>query len=196
MLIEKQHWGRIADGDQQAYAAVYRFYYRRFYNYGRRFTDDEALVEDVVQETLLTLWDKRHTLSSIEYAGTYFYTSFRYTLFGKLKQKCRIVDDTLAGEEPEFSADQIIIAKETEAGLKEQLQKALATLTARQREAIFLRFYEGLSYEEVASVLNITTKATYKIMARALAQLKENMVLSSGILLYLLQQDWGRNSPF
>lgn len=196
MLIEKQHWCRIAQGDQEAYAAVYRFYYRRFYNYGRKFTDDETLVEDAVQETLLTIWDKRHKLSSIDYAGTYFYTSFRYTLFGKLKQKRRIVDHTIAGEEPEFSADQIIIAKETEAGLKEQLQKALTTLTARQREAVFLRFYEGLPYEEVASVLNITTKATYKIMARALAQLKENLVLSSGLLLCLLRQDWGSNNPF
>ena len=152
----------------------------------RKFTNDEALIEDVVQETLLIIWDKRHTLSSIDYAGTYFYTAFRYTLLGKLKQQQRFAGEP-AGDEPEFAADDIMIANETEAGLKEQLQKALATLTARQREAIFLRFYEGLSYEEVASILNITTKATYKIMARALQQLKENLILSSGLLLLLLR---------
>ena len=188
MQIEKQKWKQIAEGDQQAYAAIYRFYYRRFYNYGRKFTDDEALVEDAVQETLLAIWDKRHTLASIEFPGTYFYTSFRYAIFGKLKQRQRVVSDE-PNNEPEFAADQIMIARETEAGVKEQVEKALATLTTRQREAIFLRFYEGLSYEEVASVLNITTKATYKIMARALAQLKENLILSCGLLLFLLQ-DW------
>jgi RNA polymerase sigma factor (sigma-70 family) len=193
---EKQLWLRIADGDQEAYAEVYRFYYKRFYNYGRKFTDDEFLVEDAVQETLLTIWDKRHTLSSINYAGTYFYTSFRYTILAKLKLQRRLAAETRAEEDPEFAADQIIIAKETEAGLKEQLEKALAHLTARQREAIFLRFYEGLSYEEVASVLDITTKATYKIMARALLQLKENFILSSGLLLLLLQHDLKSNNPF
>jgi len=194
--VEKQLWLRVAEGDKQAYAEVYRFYYRRFYNYGRKFTDEEALVEDAVQETLLTVWDKRHTLASIEYAGTYFYTSFRYTLLGKLKQQQRVFIKGATNEELEFGVDKILIAKETEAGLKEQLGKALITLTARQREAIFLRFYEGLSYEEVASVLNITIKATYKIMARALAHLKENLILSSGLLLFLFQGNWRGNSPF
>ncbi|MGN6399680.1 MAG: RNA polymerase sigma factor, partial [Flavisolibacter sp.] len=80
MQIEKQKWKQIAEGDQQAYAAIYRFYYRRFYNYGRKFSDDEALVEDAVQETLFAIWDKRHTLASIEFPGTYFYTSFRYAI--------------------------------------------------------------------------------------------------------------------
>jgi RNA polymerase sigma factor (sigma-70 family) len=188
LQVEKQLWVRIAEGDQEAYAEVYRFYYKRFYNYGRKFSNDEALIEDAVQETLLTIWDKRHTLASIEYTGTYFYTSFRYTVLGKLKQQQRLVAEESAEEEPEFAADQVLIARETEAALKEQLQKALTTLTTRQREAIFLRFYEGLSYEEVASVLNITTKATYKIMARALLQLKENLMLSSGLLLVFLQQ--------
>jgi RNA polymerase sigma factor (sigma-70 family) len=186
--IEKQVWLRIAEGDQDAYAGVYRFYYKRFYNYGRKFSSDEALIEDAVQETLLTIWHKRHTLPSIEYTDTYFYTSFRYTILGKLKHQQRLAAEGSAEEEPEFAADQILVAKETEAALKGQLQKALATLTTRQREAIFLRFYEGLSYEEVASVLNITTKATYKIMARALLQLKENLILSSGLVLVLLQR--------
>ena len=57
-----------------------------------------------------------------------------------------------------------------------ELEAALKLLTSRQLEAIFLRFYEGFTYEEVAEMLDITVKATYKIVARALAQLKENML--------------------
>lgn len=179
MQAEKELWLRIGRDDQQAYGEVYRFYYKRFYNYGRKFSVDEPLIEDAVQEALLTIWDKRSTLASIEYPATYFYTSFRYLLFERLKQKHRILSGDPVTEEPEFSIDQVIVARETDQALKEQLHKALATLTPRQREAIFLRFYEGLSYEDVATVLNITPKATYKIMARALSQLRENMVLPS-----------------
>lgn len=180
---------RIAKGDKEAYAEAYRFYYKRFYNYGRKFTTDETLIEDAVQETLLIIWEKRHTLDSIRYAGTYFYTSFRYTVLAKLKQQQKFTTENPSDEGPDFAADQIMIEKETETGLKERLQKALTALTARQREAIFLRFYEGLSYEEVASVLGITTKATYKIMARALAQLKESLILSWGLLLLVLRPE-------
>lgn len=166
---------------------MYRFYYRRFYNYGRKFTDDESLIEDAVQEALLMVWDKRHMLASVGYPGTYFYTSFRYLLFGKLRQRKEVAADDSPEGEPDFSIDQILISKETDAAVKEQLHKALAALTARQREAIFLRFYEGLSYEEVAAVLAITTKATYKIMARALQQLKENLVLPAVLLVLVVK---------
>ena len=194
MQIEKQKWTQIAEGDQQAYAEVYRFYYRRFYNYGMKFTRNEDLIEDSVQETLLTIWDKRHTLASIQFPGTYFYTAFRHILLGKLKQQQRLASDEFAHDEPAFAADQIMIARETEAATKDQLEKALATLTARQREAVFLRFYEGLSYEEVASVLNITTKATYKVMARALAQLKESLILP--VFFYSFCSSIGLLNPF
>ena len=188
MQIDKEHWLRICNGDQQAYADMYRFYYKRFYNYGRKFSDDAHLVEDAVQEALMTVWDKRHTIASIDFAATYFYTSFRYLLFQKLKQKQQLVSEAAIVEEPGFSVDQIIIGKETDAAMKAQLQKALSTLTARQREAIFLRFYEGLSYEEVAAVLGISTKATYKIMARALGQLRAQLSISTGLLFLLVGQ--------
>ena len=177
MQVDKELWIRISQDDQEAYASVYRFYFRRFYNYGRKFTDDEPLLEDAVQEVLLTIWDKRAALSSIEFAGTYFYTTFRYILFHTLKQKKQGLTGGMTIAEPEFSIDHFIMARETGQEMKEKLERSLATLTARQREAIFLRFYEGLSYEEVASVLQITTKATYKIMARALAELREHLAL-------------------
>ena len=52
------------------------------------------------------------------------------------------------------------------------LNKALENLTQRQKEAIFLKFYESMSYEEIAGVLNISTKATYKLVARAISELR------------------------
>lgn len=185
MQIKKDLWERVANDDQQAYAEVYRFYFRGFYNYGKKFTNDEVLLEDAIQEALLIIWDKRHTLTSIEFPGTYFYTSFRYTLLQKLKQQRRLVTTDKQEEEPEFNAEHIIINREMEADVKHQLEKAMIALTPRQREAIFLRFYEDLSYEEVANVLQITTKATYKIMARALSQLRKNMPSCLPFLLWI-----------
>ncbi len=79
------------------------------------------------------------------------------------------------------------LASDIDTDVQQRLQAALDKLTARQREAIFLRFYEGLSYEEVAAVLKITVKATYKIMARSLTALKETLTLSLAALLVLLR---------
>lgn len=185
MQLDKKLWLRIGEDDHQAYAEACRFFYKRFYNYGMKFTKDESLVEDAVQESLLTIWDKRQNLASIEYTSTYFYTLFRYTLFNKLKQQRKFLFLEMADEEPDFPVDQIIIAKETDKALQQQLEKALEALTPRQREAIFLRFYEGLSYEEVAAVLQITIKGTYKIIARAIQQLRENLPSCIGLIIFL-----------
>jgi len=170
--LENMIWDRISQDDKNAYAEAYRFLFNRFYNYGVRFTTDELLIEDAIQETLLLLWDKRGSLSEIKYPSTYFYSVFRNNLINRLRLK----KTERFGEELEildFSVEEFIFEKETEILLKGKLKNAIEGLTSRQREAIYLRFYEGLSYEGVASILGISTKATYKIMARALSQLRD-----------------------
>lgn len=176
MSVDNIIWERIVQSDTEAYSQMYREYFRRFYNYGSKFTDDHILLEDSIQETLLLIWEKRHSIPEIRYVSTYFYSTFRNNLFTKLRSgKSKLVNAVI--EEPEFSVEDIIIAAEVDSQQKAQLRRAINQLTSRQREAIFLRFYENLPFEDVASVLNITTKATYKIVARAIDQLRELMVL-------------------
>jgi RNA polymerase sigma factor (sigma-70 family) len=109
-------------------------------------------------------------------------------LFNKLRrdQRIRRLENTDAGE-PDFGIDQLLIRQDIEAGVRQRLEQAIKTLTGRQREAIFLRFYEGLSYEEVAEVMGISVKATYKIMSRALLQLKQTLSLPVLTILLLLR---------
>lgn len=184
-------WERVAAGDKEAYADLFRDFYKRLYNYGKKFTADESLVEDAAQETLLIIWQKRKSIPTITYPETYSYSIFRNTLFNRLKTQQRYGDEATVAEEPEFGIDHIIINRETETLTAEKIKKALASLTSRQREAIFLRFYEGLPYEEVANTLGITTKATYKIVARALDELRQQLNISNGLLIGLLTKIFG-----
>jgi RNA polymerase sigma factor (sigma-70 family) len=186
LKLAKDLWLLITNDDKVAYAEVYRFLYRRFYNYGRKFTADNLLIEDAAQETLINMWDKRHDFAFINYPETYFYTAFRYLLFNKIKQQHKLVFNQQNDEEPEFTTEQSLVENERNEDIKIQLQQSINKLTPRQREAIFLRFYEELSYEEVAQVMKITVKASYKIMAKALSELKENLNLPMGMLIYFL----------
>jgi RNA polymerase sigma factor (sigma-70 family) len=70
------------------------------------------------------------------------------------------------------SIEQVLIDKEQLYEVHINLNKAVKKLTERQKEAIFFLFYENLSYEEVAHILTISTKATYKLVARALGDLR------------------------
>ncbi len=175
--MSNQFFLHIINGDIDAYSELYKEYFRKFHNYGRKFTSNNFLIEDSIQEVFLDLWSRREKLAHIESPNFYLYSSFRYILFKKIKQHNKIVfDDTDRGE-IEFSVENIIINKELSDELKIKLQEAIKSLTGRQLEAIFLRFYENLSYKEVASILNISVKATYKIMARSVAVLKGKITL-------------------
>ena len=176
-------WLNISEGDKDAYSELYTSYYNRFFNYGRKFTEDIPLLEDIVQEILINIWTNRVALPGIKNPNAYYFTSFRNALFKKLNE-ARI---DLPPVEHEFSIDSILIKQEIDQELKTKLEAAIKQLTSRQAEAIYLRFYEGLSYDEVAAMLNISVKATYKIMARALLQLKTTLQLPYISLLILLR---------
>ena len=186
MSLDPTLWRRIAQDDREAYEIMYRYYFARFYNYGKKFVADSALIEDATQEALLIIWEKRASIQELRFANTYFYTTFRNILLTKIKQKRPDLLPLDPLEEPGFNAEQLLLQKEADEQVKGKLDKAIQGLTPRQREAIFLRFYEELSYEEVALVLNITTKATYKVVARALSSLKEILVYPSLVILSFL----------
>ncbi|MBS1563351.1 MAG: RNA polymerase sigma factor [Bacteroidetes bacterium] len=179
-------WRHIEAGDKEAYSQAYIFYYKKFYNYGRKFTENEVLLEDTIQEILMDLWKNKERLSAIAFPHTYLFTAFRRLLFKKIKQDARF-QHYLAEAEPEFGPEHFIIREETDVLMRQRLRQALATLTARQREAIFLRFYEALSYEEVADIMNISVRATYKVVARALLELKQTLSLPMLSVLLLLR---------
>lgn len=175
--MTREDWKNIIDNNRLAYEKLYIDYFKKFFNYGKKFTADDFLIEDAIQEVFLDIWAKRQKLLHVNSINSYFFSSFRYILLKKVKDDKKIVSSDEFETEPKFSIDHLIIKQEVKNEQQTKLNAALKALTPHQREAVFLRFYQNLSYEEVAEVLNISVKATYKIMARSLSALKENMLI-------------------
>lgn len=170
--MEKERWNDIKQGNIAVYSETYVIYYKKLYNYGKKLTDNTALIEDAIQAIFIKLWKDRQKLSSVYAPNSYIFYSFRNYI---LKEKQRLQKKGLLVQEEEFAVDHFILCKEATLVLNKRLQHALEKLTSRQREAIFLRFYEGLSYEEVAQIMNISVKGTYKLIARSLLNLKNQL---------------------
>lgn len=166
-------------GDIDAYSVLYKEYYRKLYNYGHKFSNDTGLVEDSIQEIFFDLWSRKDKLKNIEALNSYLYSSFRYIVIKKMKEQRKLAlgEEETKDENIEFSIENVIIEREQTTLDKKRLENAFRHLTSRQYEVIFLRYYEKLSYPEVAAILRISVKATYKIMARSLAALKDNIRL-------------------
>ncbi|MCF3110201.1 RNA polymerase sigma factor [Niabella sp. CC-SYL272] len=183
-------WTGIEVGDKDAYSNAYRKLYKRFYNYGVKLVEDSGLVEDVIQEVLLLLWANREGLRSIKNPDGYYYVLFRRALSKRMASLAKTKTMDGAEFDPEFPADFVMIKKETDAALREKLLAAIQTLSPRQREALFLRFYEGFSYEETAAILGISVKATYKLMARSLLTLRDKVAVPLVYIFFLLKENF------
>jgi RNA polymerase sigma factor (sigma-70 family) len=177
----------IKNGDKRAYAAIYRIYYSRLYNYGYKFTRNILAIEDCIQEVLTSFWINRQKIESITSFESYLFVSFRNRLLKSLQEK-QLNTETLRDEDYQFelelSIDQLMINADSLFEQQTNLKAALNNLTERQKEAIYFKYYENLEYEQIARILNISTKATYKLVARAIAELR--LVYQQNVSSFLL----------
>jgi len=187
LTAAQEIWEGLKAGDVQALKALYQLYQQDLFQYGKRMTKDEQLIEDALQDTFLSLWKYRRTASMPTALKPYMLKVFRNELLRLFRERSAML---YTDESPEFSFeiafDQKIVEGEEAGKLSADINKALQQLTSRQRELIYYRFYENLSFEEIAGLMNMQTRATYKLAARALAALREVMAPGRFKLLLVL----------
>ncbi len=178
-------WDSFRKGNKEAFNQIYYNHIRALYNYGAKFTGNTTLVEDCIQELFTDLWIKRNKLATTNHIKPYLYKSLKRRLLrqlGKEKKNHELTDypDFSISYSPE---DEMIRKHNAEVN-SNKLNSMLQTLTAKQKEAIFLKYYELLSHQEIAEILQVEVKSVYKLLARALDRLK-NLPF---ILLLILQK--------
>jgi RNA polymerase sigma factor (sigma-70 family) len=178
-------WQALKKGDNQAVALLMKKYYRDLLNYGRKISKDEALAEDCIQELFVELWQKRDKLSDVQAVKPYLFKSLRRRLV-KAHPSHPLTDiDSLPEYETEvsFSYEEFLIHEQSTLERKTKLIQALNSLTPRQREVIYLKFYEDLSYEQIAEVMSLTVPTLYDLLSKAVKRLK---AFFSGVTILLL----------
>ncbi|MDQ6902922.1 MAG: sigma-70 family RNA polymerase sigma factor, partial [Bacteroidota bacterium] len=72
---------------------------------------------------------------------------------------------------------ELLIAFQQSEEKKEQLSRALSTLTAKQLEMVRFKFFENLSYAQISEKTNLTTRTIYNLIYEAISRLREAMVI-------------------
>lgn len=175
---EQFQWEALLQGDKEALSRIYKDYFNLLYEYGVRLSRDPELVKDCIQELFIKLWVNRRSLKPTDSIKAYLYTALRRTILNKSDQLNRRKNrETMVSEisrfDLHFTVEHSLIFEDEQRSRKKQILQALNSLTARQKEAIFLRFYLGLEYEEIAAAMQITVKASYKIIGRAIGVMRK-----------------------
>ena len=179
-------WNQLRSGDEEAFSSLFERYYSTLVNYGKTLMTGEDLVKDCVQEVFVDIWTYRYKLNEAIVVKAYLLSSVRKRI-ARLHHREHIFSNIKQIDSLEFlfdfSIEDRLIADETTAKKVEQLNKSINQLSDRQKEAIYLRYHQGLSVEQVAEVLNLNYQSTKNLLHRAILQLRKDFPIS---VLFLL----------
>lgn len=170
-------WKQLKDGKKDALEKIYQSEVDYLYNYCRRICPDLELIEDAIQELFIELWDRRSGLGMTNQIRPYLLTSIRRKVISLLKKKGKIVnevDEALAFT-TDGAIDEEIIRSEHQHEQSIHLSAAMEKLSKRQREAIFLKFYQDSSYEEICEIMQVNYQSARNLISSGLKRMKEDI---------------------
>ena len=167
-------WENFLCGDDEAYTYIYREYSQALYAYGMHFTSDKGLVEDCIQDVFVKIFQNRKHLQSTDNIKLYLFISLKNKLFNIFRKDIKYsqIDSLEPVFAAEYTIEDEIIENEKEQFLNEKMIRMLEVLSPRQKEIIYYRFVEGLSYEEICQIMDMNYQSTQNLIQRSLKKLR------------------------
>lgn len=176
LTSEKDLLQRLQQNDEEALALLMKMYYSDLYNYAARFTKDDGLNKDCIQEVFISLWQRRETASTILSPKYYFLRAIKNKVLKSLHKNIRKITSDYLQEEydffHEFSIERVIIEKQISEEKAERLRKTLSLLSKRQVEIIYLKYYQYLDHGQIAELMNISRQSVYNLLHEAIHKLR------------------------
>jgi RNA polymerase sigma-70 factor, ECF subfamily len=164
---------RVADGDRDAFAALYDAVASRVYGLIRRVLRDAALSEEVAQETLVEVWRTAARFNRARGSAT----SWIFTIAHRRAVDRVRAEQAAAARERRTARASVpfddVIEQVTARLEQHAVRNCLDTLTRLQREAILLAFYGGLTYPQVAERLGAPLPTVKTRMRDGLIRLRD-----------------------
>jgi len=193
-LDEAKIWNEFVLGDERALAYIYRSYAKKMYQYCRQFTKSDQLIWDVIQDMFFDLIKNKEKLSQPKSLKAYLFSSVRRKLYRQLEKENKYelqeeFDDKVF--QMHFSRESIVMNNDLSEEKKKVLESACNQLPTKQREAILLMYYEGLTYEEIAEVMGMSkVKSARALIYRAIDTLSSELSTLKGKLTLFLFAFW------
>ena len=167
---------RLQDSDEQALALLMRRYYAELYNYAISLNRDPSLVKDCIQEVFISLWQRRDNATSILSLKYYLLRAVKNRVLKSAHRRIPLANNLALDNgydfTCEFSIEKMIIEKQLSEEKAVRLKKVITTLSRRQQEIIYLKYYQHLDHGQIAELMNITTQSVYNLLHETIQRLK------------------------
>jgi RNA polymerase sigma factor (sigma-70 family) len=181
-------WSNLKVGDEKSFSILFEKYYPDLIRYGNSFSPFKEKVQDCVQDVFADVWIYRQSLSDSVVVKAYLLSSVRKRI-ARLQERDHIFMKTTTIDSIEFlfdfSIEHQLISDEESAIKVTHLNSFLNNLPARQKEALYLRYHQGLAVEQIAEMLQINYQSANNLLHRALLQLRKEWKGSLSLLALL-----------
>lgn len=175
-------------GDSQALATLFEVYYDALFHYGLKLAGDEELVKDCIQNLFQKLWRRHENLRSVQVVKPYLFKALRRHIGDetKLLRQHRLLPSYSDTFDVTYSYEDFLIKQQNTQEQSQQLLAALNKLSKRQREALYLKFFDGFSYEKISEVMSLNIQSVRNLVFMALQALRKAL-LASLFMLFISQ---------
>lgn len=163
---------KVAKGDQMAFRIIYDRYRKKIFSIAYQILKSDDLAEEVMQETMLKLWQVAGNLNEDTFLESYLRTLTRNRSFNVLRRQVLEAKAALERgrdwKEAHNETEEQILLEDT----GKVLQHAISLLPAQQKLVYQLCQQQGLKYEEAATQLNLSPLTVQSYMKLALRFLR------------------------
>lgn len=139
--------------------------------YGSKLCPDDSILKDCIQELFIELWQNRST-TEVRSVKAYILRALKYKIY-KAQGRRNIspgIDEDMGFE---ISHEDLLIHSEDDRQKAARLVDSIQQLPPRQREIIYLKLYQQLSYEELSEVMQINYQAARNLFSQAIKSLRQ-----------------------
>lgn len=185
-------WKAFKNGDQQAFAEIYKLYINDLLSYGYRVTSDRQLIKDSIQDLFLNLWQTKQNLTDTTSIRFYLYRSLRNRIIKNLEKTETInldatnIFDNIIGA---LSIEDDIIETEHSNQQLLKLRQAIKLLSKRQQEVLQLRYYHDFNNDEICQLMNLSNQSVRNLLHNSISELRHylNLIISFLSLCFFLK---------
>ena len=167
---------KIASGDQNAFRQLFNLYSKKLTRFATAIVKSNDAAREIVDEVFIKLWRNKNKITTIQNLSVYLYTATKNTALNHLAAKAKenITDSfEFLSEQP--SDDQSPEKKFITSEILKKINEAIDRLPPRCKVVFKLVREYGLSYKEVAAILNISSKTVDAQMMIAVKQISEKV---------------------
>lgn len=169
-------WQDFLTGDMKAFERLMSGSFRFLFNYGSKFSKDREFVKDSIQDLFLVLWEKKENLNPDAVVRPYLMASLRRLMHRQSSARAWAGSESLNGDdehfEIEFSVEEEYIENEATLVRTRQLEKLLKALPRRQKEVVYLKFFQELTREQISEVMAVSPQTVSNLLQIAIKHLK------------------------